>query len=40
LGIVKKDQDFWNKATWNVRDLAGKENELIAKFERENLNIL
>ena len=40
MGIVKKDQDLWNIATWNVRGLAGKENELIGEFKRENLDIL
>ena len=42
FGIVKNDQDFWNIATWNVRGLAGKENELIGEweFERKNLDIL
>ena len=40
MGIVKKDQDLWNIATWNVRGLAGNENELIGEFERENLDIL
>ena len=24
MGIVKKNQEFWNIATWNVRDLIGK----------------
>ena len=32
LEIVIKDQDFRNIATWNVRGLAGKENELIEEF--------
>ena len=40
MGIVKKDQDLWNIATWNVRGLAKKENELIGEFERENFDIL
>ena len=40
LGIVKKDEDLWNIATWNVRGSAGKGNELIGEFERENLDIL
>ena len=33
---------MWNIATWNVRGLAGKENELIGEweFERKNLDIL
>ena len=40
LGIVKKDQYFWNIVTWNVRGLVGKKNELIEEFKRENLDIL
>ena len=30
----------WNIATWKVRGLTGKENELIGEFEKENLDIL
>ena len=37
MEIVKKNQDFWNIATWNVRGLAGKKNEVIGEFERENI---
>ena len=40
LEIVKKEQDFWNIGTWNIRSSAGKENELIGEFEKENLDIL
>ena len=40
MGMVKKNQDFWNIATQYVRDLTGKENELIEEFERENLDTL
>ena len=29
MGVIKKDQDFWNITTWNVRGLTGKENELV-----------
>ena len=40
IGIVKKDQDFWNTATQNIRGLTGKENELIGEFEGETLGVL
>ena len=32
MRIIKKDQDFWNTVTWNVRRLTGKENELIGEL--------
>ena len=40
MEIVTKNQDFSNKATWNVRSLAGKANELIGEFKRENVDVL
>ena len=36
---LKKDQNFWNTATWIIGGLTGKENELIG-FDRENLDTL
>ena len=40
MEIVKKDHDFRNIATGNVRGLTGKEDEVVGEFERENLHML
>ena len=39
-GGDKKDRDFRNIATWNVRSLVEKENEVVEEFEKENLDTL
>ena len=40
MWIVKKLKDFYNITTWNVKKLAGNENELIGELWREYLDML